>query len=47
VLVVTRRMKWWQLLFFPLTYLLVVLPAVVMGRPLLDMLTCILSRPAP
>jgi Gpi18-like mannosyltransferase len=44
VLVVTRRMKWWQLLFFPLTYLLVVLPAVLMGRPLLDTLTLYMKQ---
>jgi Gpi18-like mannosyltransferase len=44
VLVVTRRLKWWQLLFFPLTYLLVVLPAVLLGRPLLDTLTLYVNQ---
>jgi len=28
-----RKMKWWHLAFFPLTYLLCVLPAIALGRP--------------
>ena len=28
-----RKIKWWHLLFFPVTYILVVLPAVALGRP--------------
>jgi Gpi18-like mannosyltransferase len=28
-----RKMKWWHLLFFPLTYIVVILPAVLLGRP--------------
>jgi Gpi18-like mannosyltransferase len=43
-LVLTRRMKWWQLVFFPLTYLLLVLPAVAVGRPLLDTLTLYIDQ---
>lgn len=32
----TRRMKWWHLAFFPLTYFIVVLPAILAGRPAMD-----------
>lgn len=28
-----RKIKWWQLIFFPITYLLLVFPAVALGRP--------------
>ena len=28
-----RKMKWWHLLFFPITYIAVILPAVLLGRP--------------
>ncbi len=28
-----RKIKWWHLIFFPLTYLVVVLPAIALGRP--------------
>ena len=28
-----RKIKWWHLVFFPVTYILVVLPAVLLGRP--------------
>ena len=28
-----RKIKWWQLVFFPITYVVVVLPAVLLGRP--------------
>ncbi len=28
-----RKMKWWHLVFFPITYVLCVLPAVAFGRP--------------
>lgn len=28
-----RKIKWWHLAFFPVTYILVVLPAVLLGRP--------------
>ena len=31
-----KKVKWWHLGFFPLTYLAIVLPAVLAGRPLLD-----------
>lgn len=38
VFVFTGRIKWRHLLIFPLTYFIVVLPAVLTGRPLLDTL---------
>ena len=38
VFLFTGRMKWRHLLVFPLTYFIVVLPAVLTGRPLLDTL---------
>lgn len=38
VFVFTGRIKWRELLVFPLTYLIAVLPAVLTGRPLLDTL---------
>ena len=38
VFLFTGRMKWKHLLVFPLTYFIVVLPAVATGRPLLDTL---------
>lgn len=28
-----RKMKWWHLVFFPLTYVAAILPAVLLGRP--------------
>ena len=28
-----RRIKWWQLVFFPITYVLTALPAIALGRP--------------
>ena len=31
-----RKIKWWHLVFFPATYLIVVLPCVLLGRPLKD-----------
>lgn len=31
-----RKVKWWHLAFFPVTYLIVVLPAVLLGRPFKD-----------
>jgi Gpi18-like mannosyltransferase len=44
VLLFTKRMKWRDLLAFPLTYLLVVLPAVLLGRPLLDTITLYIDQ---
>ncbi len=38
VFVFTGRIKWRHLLIFPLTYFIVVLPAVLTGKPLLDTL---------
>lgn len=38
VFVFTGRIKWRELLVFPLAYLIVVLPAVITGRPFLDTL---------
>ena len=38
VFVFTGRIKWRELLVFPLTYLIVVLPAVLTGKPFLDTL---------
>ncbi len=40
----TGRMKWYHLLAFPVTYLLVVLPAVLAGRPLADTLLLYFSQ---
>ncbi len=31
-----RKMKWWHLVFFPITYVLTVLPAVAAGRPFMS-----------
>ncbi len=28
-----RKIKWWQLVFFPITYVLTALPAIALGRP--------------
>lgn len=36
VFLFAKKMKWWHLAFFPLTYLAVVLPCVLLGRPLVD-----------
>lgn len=44
VLVIAKRMKLWHLLVFPLTYVIIILPAVLMGRPLLSTLTLYLSQ---
>jgi Gpi18-like mannosyltransferase len=44
VLLFTKRMKWRDLLAFPLTYLAVVLPAVLLGRPFLDTLTLYIDQ---
>ncbi len=33
VFLFARKIKWWHLVFFPVTYILVVLPAVLLGRP--------------
>lgn len=35
----TKKIKWWQLGVFPLTYFIIVLPAVLTGRPLWDTVT--------
>jgi len=39
VLLFSRRMKLWHFLLFPVTYLVLVLPAVIAGRPLWDTVT--------
>ena len=31
-----RKIKWWHLVFFPITYLVAVLPAIALGRPALS-----------
>lgn len=36
IFIFAKKLKWYHLGLFPLTYLVVVLPAVVAGRPLLD-----------
>ncbi len=33
-----RKMKWWHLVFFPITYIVTILPAVAMGRPFMSTL---------
>ena len=33
-----RKIKWWQLVFFPITYIVTILPAVLAGRPFLSTL---------
>jgi len=33
-----RKVKWWHLAAFPLTYLVCVLPAILLGRPIMDAL---------
>ena len=38
ILIFARRIKWWQLVFFPVTYILSILPAVLLGRPFLPTL---------
>ena len=44
VLIFAKRVKWWHLVFFPLTYLVVVAPAVLLGKPLLETLTLYISQ---
>lgn len=39
VFLMTKKLKWPHLLIFPLTYLVAVAPAVLLGRPLLETLT--------
>ena len=39
VFLMMKKIRWPHLLIFPLTYLIVVAPAVLLGRPLLDTLT--------
>ena len=39
ILLFARRIKWWHFFAFPLTYLLMIMPAVVLGRPFLETLT--------
>lgn len=36
VLIIHRRMKWWHLLLFPITYAILVFPAVYAGLPIKD-----------
>lgn len=38
ILLYSHRVKFWHLLLFPLTYIIVVLPAVLAGRPFMDTL---------
>ncbi|MBQ7144697.1 MAG: DUF2029 domain-containing protein [Oscillospiraceae bacterium] len=38
VFLFAKKLKWWHLAFFPLTYLIIVLPCVLLGRPLTDVL---------
>jgi Gpi18-like mannosyltransferase len=40
----TRKIRWYHLGIFPLTYLVVVLPAVLTGRPLWDTLTLYINQ---
>lgn len=40
----TGRMKWRHLPIFPLTYIVMVLPAVLMGRPFMDTLTLYIDQ---
>jgi len=39
ILLIMRKYKWWHFLIFPLAYLLLILPAVAIGRPLLSTIT--------
>ena len=38
VFLFARKMKWWHLVFFPVTYVATILPAVALGRPFLPTL---------
>ena len=38
ILIFARRVKWWHLAAFPVTYFVVMLPAILLGRPLRDVL---------
>ena len=40
----TKKIKWWQLGVFPLTYFIIVLPAVLTGRPFWDTITLYFSQ---
>ena len=44
VLLMYRKYKWWHLLVFPATYVLLVLPAVLLGRPFWDTITLYLDQ---
>ena len=44
VLLLNGKIKWYHLVLFPLTYVLLVLPAVFTGRPFLDTLTLYTSQ---
>jgi Gpi18-like mannosyltransferase len=44
VLIFSRRVRLWHLLLFPATYLVLVLPAVLAGRPLWDTVTLYFSQ---
>ena len=40
----TKRLRWRDIPLFPLTYIIIVLPAVIAGRPFLDTLTLYLNQ---
>lgn len=40
----TGRVKWWHLLIFPLTYIIIILPAAAAGRPFIDTLTLYINQ---
>lgn len=44
VLLIAKRIKLWHFLVFPLTYIVLILPAVFCGRPFLDTLTLYLNQ---
>jgi len=44
ILLLYKKIRWQHLFLFPLTYLILVMPAVILGRPLLDTLTLYLSQ---
>ena len=44
VLIFAKRVRWWHLLFFPLVYLAIVAPALLLGKPLVETLTLYISQ---
>lgn len=40
----TGRVKWWHLIIFPLTYIIIILPAVAAGRPFIDTITLYINQ---